>query len=45
MEDREFEPGQVSVRRVSTQTAGFDPPGRLQDSPELEMGVGVIIWE
>ena len=45
MEDREFDPGRVSVRRACTQTAGSDPPGRLQDSPELEMGVGMIIWE
>ena len=45
MEDWEFDPGQVSVRRVCTQTAGSDPLGRLQDSPELEMGVGMIIWE
>ena len=34
MEDRESEPGQVSVRRGRTRTAGSDPPGRLQDSPE-----------
>ena len=44
MENRESEPGQVSMRRGRTRTAGSDPPGRLQD-PRVEMGEGVTIWE
>ena len=34
MEDWESEPGQVSMRRGRTRTAGSDPPGGLLDFPK-----------